>query len=215
MKYRRFTTVGELREKRKDRKETVGCLLILTGALILFVVLLYLLSPDRALLNSTALCGVSYRQLILIMMLTTAIFITIIGVLAANKGTPFSYYLKTLGWSFAIGFFLHGIGISLLLHTNRWMADDASVQAEYRVTKVRFQRANNSSRYRAFLPECRVLQAESIGNPGEQLYFHVPIDAQVAVGCTLHVTLHNGIFGWKVVNELSVDCQELNQYIKK
>lgn len=97
MKYRRFTTVGELREKRKDRKETVGCLLILTGALILFVVLLYLLSPDRALLNSTALCGVSYRQLILIMMLTTAIFITIIGVLAANKGTPFSYYLKTLG----------------------------------------------------------------------------------------------------------------------
>lgn len=95
------------------------------------------------------------------------------------------------------------------------MADDASVQAEYRVTKVRFQRPNNSSRYRAFLPECRVLQAESIGNPGEQLYFHVPIDAQVAVGCTLHVTLHNGIFGWKVVNELSVDCQELNQYIKK
>lgn len=61
--------------------------------------------------------------------------------------------------------FLHGIGISLLLHTNRWMADDASVQAEYRVAKVRFQRPNNSSRYRAFLPECRVLQAESIGNP--------------------------------------------------
>jgi len=213
--YRKFTTVGEQRAKQQDRKQTIGCFLILIVACVLLAGLLYLLSPSGALLGSTALCGVSYRQLMLIVMFVTTILFIVIGALAANKGAPLSYYLKTLGWSIALGIFLHSIGISLLLHTNRWLADDTPVRAEYRVTEVHFQRPNRGARYHVFMPQCRVLQAERIGSPGERLYFHVPIDAQVAVDCTLHVTIRNGIFGWKQVDGLVVDCRELDRYIKQ
>ena len=152
--------------------------------------------------------------MLIVMFVTTILFI-VIGVLAANKGARLSYYLKTLGWSITLGVFLHSIGISLLLHTNRWLADDTPVRTEYRVTEVRFQRDNKAARYHVFMPQCRVLQAERIGSPDECLYFHVPIDTRVAAGCTLHVTIRNGIFGWKQVDGLTVDCRELDQYIKQ
>ncbi|EEF91924.1 hypothetical protein BACCELL_00430 [Bacteroides cellulosilyticus DSM 14838] len=96
----------------------------------------------------------------------------------------------------------HGMGINLLLNMNRWLASKTPVRKEYRVTEIRFLKPNKLARYRTILPECRILKAVDQDNPDDCLYFHVPINAQVVMGCILHVTIKNGIFGWKAVDEL-------------
>ena len=85
---------------------------------------------------------------------------------------------------------------------NHWLASRTPVRKEYRVTEIRFLKPNKLARYRTILPECRILKAVDQDNPDDSLYFHVPINAQVAMGCILHVTIKNGIFGWKAVDEL-------------
>ena len=119
-----------------------------------------------------------------------------------DKYTKVGYYLKTIAFGIVIGMLFHGMGVNLLLNMNHWLASRTPVRKEYRVTEIRFLKPNKLARYRTILPECRILKAVDQDNPDDCLYFHVPINAQVAMGCILHVTIKNGIFGWKAVDEL-------------
>lgn len=174
----------------------------------------YLATPSTVLLQQTAFRGISYRPLMAFVMLFTAILVIVIGILLADKYTKFGYYLKTIACGIVIGMLFHGMGINLLLNMNRWLASKTPVRKEYRVTEIRFLKPNKLARYRTILPECRILKAVGQDNPDDCLYFHVPIDTQVAMGCVLHVTIKNGFFGWKSVDELAVDCRELHKYVK-
>lgn len=174
----------------------------------------YLATPSTVLLQQTAFRGISYRTLMAFVMLFTAILVIVIGILLADKYTKVGYYLKTIACGIVIGMLFHGMGINLLLNMNHWLASKTPVRKEYRVTEIRFLKPNKLARYRTILPECRILKAVDQDNSDDCLYFHVPIDTQVAMGCVLHVTIKNGIFGWKAVDELAVDCKELHEYVK-
>lgn len=214
MRYRRIKTTGQIREKKKERRQTIYAWLIVIVILAIFVGVGYLAAPSTVLLQQTAFRGISYRPLMAFVMLFTAILVIVIGILLADKYTKVGYYLKTIACGIAIGMFFHGMGINLLLNMNRWLASKTPVRKEYRVTEIRFLKPNKLARYRTILPECRILKAVDQDNPDDCLYFHVPIDTQVAMGCVLHVTIKNGIFGWKSVDELAVDCRELHKYVK-
>ena len=196
MRYRRITTTGQIREKKKERRQTIYVWLIVIVILAILVGVGYLATPSTVLLQQTAFRGISYRPLMAFVMLFTAILVIVIGILLADKYTKFGYYLKTIACGIVIG----------MLKT--------PVRKEYRVTEIRFLKPNKLARYRTILPECRILKAVGQDNPDDCLYFHVPIDTQVAMGCVLHVTIKNGFFGWKSVDELAVDCRELHKYVK-
>lgn len=204
MKYKRITTTGEIREKKKERRQTIYVWLIVIVILAILVGVGYLATPSTALLQQTAFRGISYRPLTALVMIFTAILIIIIGVLLADKYTKVGYYLKTIACGIAIGMLFHGMGINLLLNMNRWLANQTPVRKEYIVTEIHFLMPNKSARFRAILPECKILKAANRDNPDDYLYFHVPIDTQVDMGGILHVTIKNGIFGWKVVDELTI-----------
>ena len=178
MRYRRITTTGQIREKKKERRQSIYVWLIVIVILAILVGVGYLATPSTVLLQQTAFRGISYRPLMAFVMLFTAIFIIVIGILLADKYTKVGYYLKTIAFGIVIGMLFHGMGVNLLLNMN------------------------HLARYRTILPECRILKAVDQDNPDDCLYFHVPINAQVAMGCILHVTIKNGIFGWKAVDEL-------------
>ena len=178
MRYRRITTTGQIREKKKERRQSIYVWLIVIVILAILVGVGYLATPSTVLLQQTAFRGISYRPLMAFVMLFTAIFVIVIGML------------------------FHGMGVNLLLNMNHWLASRTPVRKEYRVTEIRFLKPNKLARYRTILPECRILKAIDQDNPDDCLYFHVPINAQVAMGCILHVTIKNGIFGWKAVDEL-------------
>ena len=214
MRYRRITTTGQIREKKKERRQTIYVGLIVIVILAILVGVGYLATPSTVLLQQTAFRGISYRPLMAFVMLFTAILVIVIGILLADKYTKFGYYLKTIACGIVIGMLFHGMGINLLLNMNRWLASKTPVRKEYRVTEIRFLKPNKLARYRTILPECRILKAVGQDNPDDCLYFHVPIDTQVAMGCVLHVTIKNGFFGWKSVDELAVDCRELHKYVK-
>lgn len=214
MRYRRITTTGQIREKKKERRQTIYVWLIVIVILAILVGVGYLATPSTVLLQQTAFRGISYRPLMAFVMLFTAILVIVIGILLADKYTKFGYYLKTIACGIVIGMLFHGMGINLLLNMNHWLASKTPVRKEYRVTEIRFLKPNKLARYRTILPECRILKAVGQDNPDDCLYFHVPIDTQVAMGCVLHVTIKNGIFGWKAVDELAVDCKELHEYVK-
>mgnify|MGYP000284943767 FL=1 len=214
MRYRRITTTGQIREKKKERRQNIYVWLIVIVILAILVGVGYLATPSTVLLQQTAFRGISYRPLMAFVMLFTAILVIVIGILLADKYTKFGYYLKTIACGIVIGMLFHGMGINLLLNMNRWLASKTPVRKEYRVTEIRFLKPNKLARYRTILPECRILKAVGQDNPDDCLYFHVPIDTQVAMGCVLHVTIKNGFFGWKSVDELAVDCRELHKYVK-
>ena len=214
MRYRRITTTGQILEKKKERRQTIYVWLIVIVILAILVGVGYLATPSTVLLQQTAFRGISYRPLMAFVMLFTAILVIVIGILLADKYTKFGYYLKTIACGIVIGMLFHGMGINLLLNMNRWLASKTPVRKEYRVTEIRFLKPNKLARYRTILPECRILKAVGQDNPDDCLYFHVPIDTQVAMGCVLHVTIKNGFFGWKSVDELAVDCRELHKYVK-
>lgn len=209
MRYRRITTTGEIREKKKERRQTIYVWLIMIALLAILAGMGYLATPSTILLQQTAFRGISYRPLTALVMLFTAILIIAIGILLADKYTKVGYYLKTIACGIAMGMLFHGMGINLLLNMNHWFANETPVRKEYRVTEIRFLKPNKSARYRTILPECRILKAVDRNNPNDCLYFHVPINTRVAMGCLLHVTIKNGIFGWKAVDELTVDCRDV------
>ena len=202
MRYRRITPTGQIREKKKERRQSIYVWLIVIVILAILVGVGYLATPSTVLLQQTAFRGISYRPLMAFVMLFTAIFIIVIGILLADKYTKVGYYLKTIAFGIVIGMLFHGMGVNLLLNMNHWLASRTPVRKEYRVTEIRFLKPNKLARYRTILPECRILKAVDQDNPDDSLYFHVPINAQVAMGCILHVTIKNGIFGWKAVDEL-------------
>lgn len=115
--------------------------------------------------------------------------VSIAACVLADKYTKVGYYLKTIAFGIVIGMLFHGMGVNLLLNMNHWLASRTPVRKEYRVTEIRFLKPNKLARYRTILPECRILKAVDQDNPDDCLYFHVPINAQVAMGCILHVTI--------------------------
>lgn len=189
MRYRRITTTGQIREKKKERRQSIYVWLIVIVILAILVGVGYLATPSTVLLQQTAFRGISYRPLMAFVMLFTAIFIIVIGILLADKYTKVGYYLKTIAFGIVIGMLFHGMGVNLLLNMNHWLASRTPVRKEYRVTEIRFLKPNKLARYRTILPECRILKAVDQDNPDDSLYFHVPINAQVAMG--MYIACYN------------------------
>ena len=96
MRYRRITTTGQIREKKKERRQTIYVWLIVIVILAILVGVGYLATPSTVLLQQTAFRGISYRPLMAFVMLFTAILVIVIGILLADKYTKFGYYLKTI-----------------------------------------------------------------------------------------------------------------------
>lgn len=87
MKYRRITTTGQIREKKKERRQTIYVWLIVIVIMAILTGVGYLATPSTSLLQQTAFRGISYRPLTALVMLFTAILIIVIGVLLADKYT--------------------------------------------------------------------------------------------------------------------------------
>ena len=141
MRYRRITTTGQIREKKKERRQSIYVWLIVIVILAILVGVGYLATPSTVLLQQTAFRGISYRPLMAFVMLFTAIFIIVIGILLADKYTKVGYYLKTIAFGIVIGMLFHGMGVNLLLNMNHWLASRTPVRKEYRVTEIRFLKA--------------------------------------------------------------------------
>lgn len=204
---RPFTTVGELREKRKERKGIVAALLVLLiaiGGISLLVILIF--SPNTDKLYHTAFSGIDYRLLSVTVMLTLGILFTGICILLADKRIGWKGFLKIFLYSLVAGIVCHTLVISLLLNLNLWMADGQTYEKEYQITEVRTQEPSQSgySRYSLhfLLPDLKELKVADPDAPGKFLYFHVRPDSAIDTGDKLKVTLRNGIFGWKVVEEV-------------
>lgn len=91
MRYRRITTTGQIREKKKERRQSIYVWLIVIVILAILVGVGYLATPSTVLLQQTAFRGISYRPLMAFVMLFTAIFIIVIGILLADKYTKVGY----------------------------------------------------------------------------------------------------------------------------
>ena len=122
MRYRRITTTGQIREKKKERRQSIYVWLIVIVILAILVGVGYLATPSTVLLQQTAFRGISYRPLMAFVMLFTAIFVIVIGILLADKYTKVGYYLKTIAFGIVIGMLFHGMGVNLLLNMNHWLA---------------------------------------------------------------------------------------------
>lgn len=109
MRYRRITTTGQIREKKKERRQSIYVWLIVIVILAILVGVGYLATPSTVLLQQTAFRGISYRPLMAFVMLFTAIFIIVIGILLADKHTKVGYYLKTIAFGIVIGMLFHGM----------------------------------------------------------------------------------------------------------
>ena len=79
MRYRRITTTGQIREKKKERRQTIYVWLIVIVILAILVGVGYLATPSTVLLQQTAFRGISYRPLMAFVMLFTAILVIVIG----------------------------------------------------------------------------------------------------------------------------------------
>lgn len=209
--YRGFRTVGELQSKRKDKWTVFSGI---AAVFVLFAILTglgYLDSPSAELWEQTALHGISYRSLIVLVLISMGSLFGMIGLLLlADRYKKIGYHVKIALFSFVCGLLCGGTGVNLLLNLNRLLADKSSIQKKYKVTGINFQRKNRTV---LFVPnlllDCRILEAVSTDNPEEKLYFHVPTNTQAAIGCTLHTTVRNGIFGWKVVEHIGYNCKEV------
>lgn len=211
-KYKRFVTTGELRDKRKERREYVFLILAVIIILAGLLGIGYLNIPSERLLQQTALRGITYRPLlVLVMAVMGSLLCAVALLLLADRSKKIGYYVKIAVFCIAFGALFGGSGFNLLLIINRWLADKTPVQKEYKVTGIRFQKRNKPLNYKApnYSLDCRIVETVCPDNPQARYYFHVPTDTQVAMGCTLHVTERNGIFGWKVVERIEYDCKEL------
>ena len=72
MKYRRITTTGQIREKKKERRQTIYVWLIVIVIMAILTGVGYLATPSTSLLQQTAFRGISYRPLTALVMLFTA-----------------------------------------------------------------------------------------------------------------------------------------------
>ena len=70
MRYRRITTTGQIREKKKERRQTIYVWLIVIVILAILVGVGYLATPSTVLLQQTAFRGISYRTLMAFVMLS-------------------------------------------------------------------------------------------------------------------------------------------------
>ena len=147
MRYRRITTTGQIREKKKERRQSIYVWLIVIVILAILVGVGYLATPSTVLLQQTAFRGISYRTLMAFVMLFTAILVIVIGILLADKYTKVGYYLKTIAFGIVIGMIFHGMGVNLLLNMNHWLASRTPVRKEYRVTEIGFLVGFSSSSY--------------------------------------------------------------------
>ena len=207
-RYRRFVTTGELRNKRNRRRKYLFGILIVV---IFFIGLLgigYLNIPNERLLGQTVLRGITYLPLLGLVMAVMGGLLCIIGLLLLierNKGI--GQYVKIVSYSLAFGMLFGGLGFNLLLNINCWLADKTPVRKEYRVTDIDFLKKNKSwTKVPNYSLDCRIVETVCPDNPQVRYYFHLPIDTQVAMGCTLFVTERNGIFGWKTVDSIEYNC---------
>ena len=135
----------------------------------------------------------------------------IIGLLLfADRNKGIGHYVKVVSYSLAFGMLFGGLGFNLLLNINDWLADKTPVRKEYRVTDINFLKRNKSWRkVPNYSLDCRIVETVCPDNFQVKYYFHMPINMQVTTGCTFFVTERNGIFGWKVVDGIEYDRNEL------
>lgn len=213
---RPLTTVGELREKRKERKSTIVAWLIILaviGGIMLLAVVLF--SPDTDTIYRTALRGIDYRLLsVLVMLLLGVLFTGICFFIlrADKKRATLKAYLKVIPYTVIAGVVCHVLAVNLLLNLNRWMADEEAYEREYEVLEVRTQEPSKYGYFRYnlrfLLPALKELKVAQPAAPGTFLYVHLRPDSPIETGQWLKVRLRDGIFGWKVVESVSLKDRE-------
>lgn len=210
-KYRRFVTTGELRNKRNERREYLLGIMMVVIILVGLLGIGYLNIPNERLLGQTVLRGITYLPLLMLVMAVMGGLLCIIGLLLfADRNKGIGHYVKVVSYSLAFGMLFGGLGFNLLLNINDWLADKTPVRKEYRVTDINFLKRNKSWRkVPNYSLDCRIVETVCPDNFQVKYYFHIPINMQVTTGCTFFVTERNGIFGWKVVDGIEYDCNEL------
>lgn len=211
-KYRGFITTGELRDRRNDRKESALSILLLLVLIVGIPVLAVLfLSPDTDTLYHTAFSGIDYTMLAVGVMLALGILFTGICFLllrADKKRTSLKGYLRIIPYTFVAGIVCHAIVMNFLMNLNRWMADGQSYEKGYKVVEIRTRESGSTvhSRYnlRCLFPNLKDIKVVDADAPGKFLHFHISRDFLIIPGSSLKVKLRDGIFGWKVVEDVEV-----------